>query len=134
MKKDLLFLIFLVLLPNYLFAKEYKASSWVYASILDGTIGYPFSNFGAGRIAIGFSSPPRGFGIALFEGFAGSEPEQAGLLNLSVSIYYIPYAKWNVHSLATPVIYSSVATNFWPVNYHYLMPRIGIEWFCIGTE
>jgi len=132
----LLIIIPLFSLPNFLPAKEYKASSWVYASILDGTIGYPFFNLSAGRFAIGFSSPPQGFGIgiALFEGFIGPGPEEAGLLNLPVSIYYIPYIRWNAQGLALPVIYSSVTTNFLPKPYYYLMPRLGITWLCVGVE
>ncbi|MEO0227416.1 MAG: hypothetical protein ABIL70_05125 [candidate division WOR-3 bacterium] len=134
-------LVTLLILPNTVWSNNHKAESWVYASVLDGTIGPIFSyflNLGVGRCAFGLPHPLSRFGIGagVIDGFIVYEPSEVSGVYLPVSIYYLPYARWNTLGFGAPVIYTSVTTNLWPVNhnYHYLMPRVGISFFCVGVE
>ncbi|MEO0228118.1 MAG: hypothetical protein ABIL70_08745 [candidate division WOR-3 bacterium] len=134
-------LVFVLILPDIVGGDDCEAESWVYASVLDGTIGYvapSVLNLSVGKFALGLPHPLHRFGIGttifdLFVGFAG---EENVVISFPVSIYYLPYARWTAQGFASPAIYGSITTNFWPVNhyYHFLMPRVGISFFCVGVE
>uniref|UniRef100_A0A7C4XLI4 Uncharacterized protein n=1 Tax=candidate division WOR-3 bacterium TaxID=2052148 RepID=A0A7C4XLI4_UNCW3 len=134
----LLFLIFLFSLPNCLLAKEYEASSWVYASILDWHIGYPFiTSYGFGKFAIGL--PYRfGIGTTLFESYGlPIELIEPITGHFPISLYYIPCATWNKDGFPLPIIYTNLSVNLitaWYANAHYFRVTAGATWLCAGIE
>lgn len=124
-------------LPNIVWPEKYTAESWVYASIVDGTISFPVMCFRAGRFAIGL--PYRfGVGTALLEvhGLPFPEPEPI-IGNLPLSIYFVPYANWHKNGSALPIIYTNLSMNIITGGYanaRYLRLSVGVAWLCAGLE
>ncbi|MGB9721811.1 MAG: hypothetical protein ACPL28_10075 [bacterium] len=132
-------LIVVILESNFVEAAEkYNAKSWSYVSIFESTIGMPYYlNLSVGKIAIGsiFPYDKLGMGIALVEALVLRDwPPEIEPKYFPLSIYYLPYTKWNKHGLALPAIYGIITANYWPIDFRCLTFRAGITWFCAGFE
>lgn len=111
----------IALLPYLVQASTGRVKGWVYGSVIDGTIGLPKrAVIGIGRFAIGFP-PPYGFGIGVTVSLFWSEVlllprRKIFSYTCPISIYYLPYARWDEKGRPSPVIYSYLQINTW--HYH----------------
>lgn len=125
MKKACLFL--LSLLPCLVQAAPGPVKGWFYGSVIDGAIGLPgYAIIGSSKFAIGFP-PPWGFGVGLNVFLLFSETLFTPRWKIfshffPISIYYVPYAKWDEEGRASPIIYSYFQINSWWSEIEFIDP------------